>query len=109
MAQANDKYLECGGSSASQNARGRQYTQIVQIMQQHDKILDAFGSTGKKVLKMTSGMVNERYFGEKGLKQTGHIMQTNAQIMAEYIKKKNQEETRHTQLLSDIRKILKNR
>lgn len=104
MAQANDKYLECGDLLHHKNARGRQYTQIVQIMQQHDKILDAFEALKESVKDDLQGMVNERYFQEKGLEADRAYNATNAQIMAEYIKKKNQEETRHTQLLSDIRK-----
>ena len=55
MAQANDKYLECGDLRHHKNARGRQYTQIVQIMQQHDKILDAFEALKESAKDRSSG------------------------------------------------------
>lgn len=104
MNQVNDKYLACGNLLRHKKAKGRQYTQIVQIMQEHDEILDAFEAVKKSVEDDLRGMVNEIYFQKKGLEADRTYNATNAQIMAEYINKKNQEETRHTQLLSDIRK-----
>ena len=103
MEEVNCRYLDCGNLLEHRNAKGKQYSAVLEVMKEHDNVLDEFEKLKKEVQEDIRTMIDEEYYEEESRKTDREYNRERNQFLSTYLNSKSGEETRHTQALDNIR------
>ena len=102
----NKNYLAIGNLLQHKNARGKRYQSVLDIMKEHDQILDAFEALKREVEAEIPTVVNEAYFENMNAQIDREYNKEHSDILASLVNEKKKAEADYTRSLDSSRKNL---
>lgn len=107
MNDANNKYLSYSRNMLyHKNARGKLYDSILEIMNEHDRVLDEFDFLKRGVEERIATFVNDDYFEEKNDAIDREKNSKESDIKIWYVKEEKKFDEEHTKKTVNIRESL---
>lgn len=106
MNHANNQYLLFGNLLEHKNAKGKLYTSVLEIMKEHDQLLDRYDFLRRELEEQIPTIVNDAYFAEENARIDREYNAEQADIKAKYVLETKTDYEEHTSKIVDIKKNL---
>ena len=104
MNAVNKDYLWYGNLLQHKNARGKMYNSVLEIMREHDQILDGYEALRKEVETQIATLVNKSYFTEEDARIDREYNTEHSDILSKFVLRGKNIDENHTRSVVGIRK-----
>lgn len=103
MDEVNKDYIAVGNLLQHNNARGKMYASVLEIMQMHDGILNEYEELKREVEAEMQTIVNESYFEEENVRADREYNRDHSKLLSAYVNAKKKSEEEYTRRLGVLR------
>ena len=104
MNHANNQYLLFGNLLEHKNAKGKLYTSVLEIMKEHDQLLDRYDFLRRELEAQMPAIVNEAYFAEENARIDREYNAKQADIKVNYLLETKADYEQYTKKVINIKK-----